>query len=476
LLRNFRPKIHMPDQNDNLMEKIVSLCKRRGFVFPGSEIYGGFAGTYDWGNLGVALKRNITDMWHKSMQDHYNMTFLDSSIVTSGKVWEASGHVSGFSDPLVVCNKCKEKSRADHLLESVGATADEKLSEIEINKIFDEHRDKLTCPKCGAKDFGKVRATNLLASTNLGMFDEGDGQVYLRGETAQGIFINYKNVLDTGSVSVPFGIAQIGKAFRNEISPRQFLFRKREFEQMEMQYFCHENEAMQNFETWKAERMEYYKKMGINTDKLRLKSHDNLVFYAKAACDIEYEFPFGWGELEGVHYRGDYDLSQHEKFSGVDMKFFDEETKEKYIPHVVETSVGVDRTVLMALCDAYCEDKLGDSERVVLKFPPKLAPVICAVSPLLKNKPELVEKAKSVFADLKKEFGRVAWDDNGNVGKRYRRQDEIGTPWCVVIDFDTLGENPELLDTVTIRDRDTGAQERVAIAGLVRYIKNKLNS
>jgi len=460
-----------PKEENDLMEKIVSLCKRRGFVFPGSEIYGGFAGTYDWGHLGVALKRNVIDAWTKAMQDHRNMTFLDSSIFTSGKVWEASGHVSGFSDPLVICNVCKEKSRADHLLENAGIRADEKLSELEINKIFDNNRNKIKCPKCGNKDFGQIRASNLLATSNLGMLDSKEDQVYLRGETAQGIFINYKNVLDTGFVSIPFGIAQIGKAFRNEISPRQFLFRKREFEQMEMQYFSHPNEAMDNYEAWKKERMEYYKKLGINSKRLRFKPHENLVFYAKAACDIEYEFSFGWNELEGIHYRGDYDLTQHQKFSGVDMRFYDEETKEKYIPHIVETSVGVDRTVLMVLCDAYCEDKLGESERVVLKFLPKLAPVICAVSPLLKNKPELVEYANTkVYAPLKAEFGRVAWDDNGNIGKRYRRQDEIGTPFCIVVDFDTLED-----DTVTIRDRDTGEQERVKTDNLKNYIKEKIS-
>ncbi len=464
----------------DLMDKIVSLCKRRGFIFAGSDIYGGFAGTYDWGHLGVALKRNVTDMWNKAMQDHYNMTFLDSSIFTSGKVWEASGHVSGFSDPLVTCNLCKEKSRADHLLEAIGVKADEKLTDIDINKIFDENRVNLKCPKCGGKDFGKVRATNLLATSNLGMLDENEGQVYLRGETAQGIFINYKNVLDSGFVSIPFGIAQIGKAFRNEISPRQFLFRKREFEQMEMQYFCNPKEAMQDFESWKAERMEYYRKMGINMDKLRFKPHENLIFYAKAACDIEYEYPFGWSELEGVHYRGDYDLTQHQKFSGVDMRFYDEETKERYVPHVVETSVGVDRTVLMILCDSYYEDEIGDSKRIVLKFPPKIAPVICAVSPLLKNKPELVDYSKVVFGNLKNEFGRVMFDDNGNIGKRYRRQDEIGTPFCIVVDFDTLGDAStgsaqDTKDTVTVRDRDTGTQERVNVSELVSYIKEKLN-
>jgi glycyl-tRNA synthetase len=467
----------MNENNENLMEKIVALTKRRGFIFPGSEIYGGFAGTYDWGPLGFNLRSNIVNRWIQSMQSHVNMAMLDSSIFTAGKVWEASGHVSGFSDPLVVCNTCHEKSRADHLLEAIGVVADEKLSDTEINKIFDENRAKLKCPKCGSKDFGKVRATNLLATATLGMFEEGDPQVYLRGETAQGIFINYKNVLDSGFYKIPFGIAQVGKAFRNEISPRQFLFRQREFEQMEMQYFVHPDGAMEVFEKWKEERMQYYLSLGINPSKLRFKNHENLVFYAKAACDIEYEFPFGWGELEGIHYRGDYDLSQHQKFSGVDLSYFNEETKERFIPHVIETSVGVGRTVLMVLCDSYTEDGLGESERVVLSFPKSIAPIVCAVSPLLKNKPALIEKAQEVFGALKKEFGRVMWDDNGNIGKRYRRQDEIGTPWCIVIDFDTLGEEkPELKDTVTVRDRDTGNQERVAIADLIAKIKEQLTA
>ena len=469
---NFFKIFMAKEQNNYLMEKIISLCKRRGFVFPGSEIYGGFAGTYDWGPLGVALRSNVVNAWTKSMQDHDSMAFLDSSIFTSPKVWEASGHVSGFSDPLVSCNVCKEKLRADHLLESIGVTADEKLSEDEINMLFTQNRPKLKCPKCGNKDFGDVRAKNLLATSNLGVFDEDAGQVYLRGETAQGIFINYKNVFDTGFYKIPFGIAQVGKAFRNEISPRQFLFRKREFEQMEMQYFVHPDTAMEEYEKWKEERLQYYYSLGIKKEKLRQKPHENLVFYAKAACDIEYEFPFGWGELEGTHYRGDYDLSQHQRFSGVDMSYLNEETKERYIPHVVEASVGVDRSVFMVLCDAYAEDTLGESPRVVLKLPIKLAPIICAVSPLLKNKPELVEKAHEVYTMMKKEFGRVMWDDNGNIGKRYRRQDEIGTPWCIVVDFDTLGEEtPENKDTVTIRDRDTGSQERIKISELVSYIK-----
>src|SRR3989344_2910206 len=410
---------------ETTLDKIVSLAKRRGFVFPGSEIYGGFAGTYDWGPLGVELRRNVVDTWLRAMKCHDNIAQLDSSIFTAPRVWEASGHVSGFNDPLVVCLSCHSKLRADHLLEAVGVVADEKMSE--------------------------------------------DEEVYLRAETAQGIFINYKNVLDSGFYSIPFGIAQVGKAFRNEISPRQFLFRKREFEQMEMQYFVHPKEALAAYEACRNERMIYYDKLGVKKHKLRWKQHENLVFYAKNAWDIQYEYPFGWNELEGVHYRGDYDLSQHQKFSGVDMTYYDEKTKERYVPHVVETSVGVDRTVLMLLADAYDEDEMNGETRFVLRFKPSIAPVKVAVFPLLKNKPELVNKAREVFTDLKKEIRPIMFDDNGNIGKRYRRQDEIGTPFCVTIDFDTL-EN----DTVTVRDRDTGKQERVKVGDLASLFKNSL--
>jgi len=438
-------------------------------VYPGSEIYGGFAGTYDWGPLGTELRKNAVNQWTEAMQSHDNMAMLDSSIFTAAKVWEASGHVSGFSDPMAVCNHCHTKFRADHLLDVIGIVADEKMTEKWINAIFDEHREKLHCPVCGKKDFGKVVAKSLLATSTLGKFEDEDEEVYLRGETAQGIFINYKNVLGSGMYSIPFGIAQVGKAFRNEISPRQFLFRKREFEQMEMQYFVSPKEAPAAYEEWRKERMAYYDRLGVKKEKLRWKQHENLVFYAKDAWDIQYEYPFGWNELEGAHYRGDYDLSQHQKFSGVDMTYYDEKTKERYIPHVVETSVGVDRTVLMLLAEAYDEDEMNGETRVVLRFKPSIAPVKAAVFPLLKNKPELVSKAREVFAELKKEIRPIIFDDNGNIGKRYRRQDEIGTPFCVTIDFDTL-EN----DTVTVRDRDTGKQERVKIGESVSLLKNSL--
>ncbi|MDO8593868.1 MAG: glycine--tRNA ligase [bacterium] len=465
----------------NLMEKIVSLCKRRGFVFPGSEIYGGFAGTYDFGHYGVLLRENVVNAWTQAMRDHDNIALIDSSIFTAGKVWEASGHVSGFSDPMVVCGSCHTKFRADHLLETVGVIADEKMSGEQINALFDEKRPTLHCPTCGKQKFGKVTAQSLLATSTLGMFGEDDEQVYLRGETAQGIFINYRNVLDMGFYSIPFGIAQVGKVFRNEISPRQFLFRKREFEQMEMQYFVRPNDARKLYDVWRQERMDYYSRLGIKREKLRWKQHENLVFYAKDAWDIEYEYPFGWNELEGIHYRGDYDLSQHQKFSGVDMVYYDEETKERYIPHVIETSVGVDRTMLAVLADAYSEDEMNGEKRTVLRFHPRMAPIKAAVFPLLRNKPQLVEKAREVYRSLKKEIPYVTWDDNGNIGKRYRRQDEIGTPFCITIDFETLGELPAGggsasggKDTVTLRHRDTGEQERLTVAEVVSRIRTAI--
>ncbi|MFH1161770.1 MAG: glycine--tRNA ligase [Candidatus Jorgensenbacteria bacterium] len=449
----------------DLLEKIVSLAKRRGFVYPGSEIYGGFAGTYDFGHYGVALRHNIVEMWKRDLQKHGEIAFIESSIFSAPKVWEASGHVSGFSDPLVICSACHAKYRADHLLGSVGVAADEKMTEAELNVLFDAHRKDLKCQSCGKKNFGRVTAKSLLVTSTLGVFEEGDQEVYLRGETAQGIYINFKNVLNTGSYSVPFGIAQVGKVFRNEISPRQFLFRMREFEQMEMQYFVHPRDAQKAYECWKKARMEYYTEvLGIAKEKLRWEQHKHLVFYAKDAWDIQYEFPFGWNELEGVHYRGDYDLSQHQKFSGADTTVYEEETKERYTPHVVETSVGVERTILALLCDAYSED----GKRVVMKFHPKIAPVKVAVFPLLANKPDLVKLARKIYDELKQEFV-VAWDDRGNIGKRYYAQDEIGTPFCITVDFDSLEKND-----VTVRDRDTMKQERVKIQELKEYIQKRL--
>lgn len=457
------------------MDKIVSLCKRRGFIFPGSDIYGGFVGSFDFGPYGVELANNIKAAWWKAMvQDERNVVGLDSAIVTHPKVWEASGHVGGFSDPLVECRECNTRSRADHLLEEAGEFADEKMSVDQINQVFDKVRDKVVCPKCGQKNFGKVTQFNLLVQTNLGNFSEDwtKEPAYLRGETCQGIYLNFKNVLDSTRVKVPFGIAQIGKAFRNEIAPRQYIFRKREFEQMEMQMFTPPDKEMSLYEVWKEKRWQYYLDLGFKAENLRWHEHENLVFYAKAAFDIEYKFPFGFKELEGVHARGNYDLTQHQKFSGTSMEYLDPYTNEKYVPHVVETSVGLDRTFLAVMTEFYDEDELGGEKRVVLRLSKKLAPVKVAVFPLLKNRPELVAKAEEVFSLLSGEM-RAEFDDNGNVGKRYRRQDEIGTPHCVTIDFETLGEEkPELKDTITVRDRDTGAQERIAITELINYLKS----
>lgn len=450
------------------MEKIVSFAKRRGFVFPSSEIYGGFSAVYDFGPYGAELARNIRDAWWKAMVDeHENIVGLDSAIFMHPKVWEASGHVGGFSDPLAECKQCHSRIRVDHILEEHGVFADEKMSDEEINTLFDSIRGKVTCPKCGGKDFSEVKKFNLLVQSNLGNFtgDWNKEPTYLRGETCQGIYVNYKNVLDSTRVKVPFGIAQIGKAFRNEITARQFIFRKREFEQMEMQYFVHPNDASKVYEEWREKRWQFYLDLGLSEKKLKWHQHENLVFYAKAAWDIEYEYPFGFKEMEGIHNRSDYDLTQHSKFSGVDLSYRDPHTSEKYIPWIVETSVGLERIFLAVLSDAYSEEVLENGEtRTVLRLPKKLAPVKVAVFPLLKNKPELVAKAREIFDTLKTRM-RCEFDDNGNVGKRYRRQDEIGTPYCVTIDFDTLEDN-----TVTVRDRDTMEQKRVKVEELGEFL------
>jgi len=459
-------------KDDKLMEKIVSLTKRRGFVFPSSEIYGGFAAVYDYGSYGAELASNVKAAWWKAMvQENDNIVGLDSSIFMHPRVWEASGHVGGFSDPLAECKKCHARSRVDHILEEAGVFADEKMTEEEINNLMEENKDKVKCPKCGASDFSESKNFNLLVKSNLGNFagDWDKDPTYLRGETCQGIYINFKNVMDSTRMKVPFGIAQIGKAFRNEITARQFIFRKREFEQMEMQMFLKAEGAMDVYEDWRKKRWQYYLDLGIKEENLKWHEHENLVFYAKAAWDIEYKFPFGFKELEGVHYRTDYDLTQHSKFSGKDLLYQDPQTNEKYIPHIVETSVGVDRTVLAALTEAYTEEKLEDgSERVVMKFPKRLSPVKVAVFPLMKNKPELVEKAREIYDSLKKSY-MCEFDDNGNVGKRYRRQDEIGTPYCVTVDFDSLEDN-----SVTVRDRDTMQQERIKIEELETFFDKNL--
>ena len=454
------------------MQNIISLCKRRGFVFASSEIYGGFSAIYDLGPYGVELANNIKKDWWKTMvQEREDIVGLDSSIFMHPKIWEASGHVSGFADPLTECKKCHSRLRVDHLLEDINIFADEKMTEDEINKLFDTHKSKIKCPNCDKNDWTKVKEFNLLVKANLGNFTDNwiKDPVYLRGETCQGIYVNYLNVLDSTRAQIPFGIAQIGKAFRNEITARQFIFRTREFEQMEMQYFCSPDQEMEEYEKLRQNRWQYYLNLGISEKNLKWRKHENLVFYAKEAYDIEYNFPFGFKELEGIHARSDYDLSQHSKFSGVTLDYTDPKTKEKYIPHIIESSVGVGRTLLAVLTEAYNEEQIeGGETRIVLKFPAKLAPVKAAIFPLLANKPELVEKARSIFNELKKDF-QTEFDDSGNIGKRYRRQDEIGTPYCVTIDFDTLTDN-----TITLRDRDTMKQERIEVGDLKSILQEKL--
>jgi len=458
--------------SEKLMQSIVSLSKRRGFIFPSSEIYGGFAAVYDYGSYGVELATNIKAAWWKTMvQKNQNIVGLDSSIFMHPKIWEASGHVGGFSDPLTECKECHFRARVDHVLEEAGVFADEKMTEEEINKLLVENKEKVKCPKCGKSNFSEAKNFNLLVQSNLGNFtgDWDKKPTYLRGETCQGIYVNFKNVLDSTRVKVPFGIAQIGKAFRNEITARQFIFRKREFEQMEMQMFVHPDMAMEVYEDWRTKRFQYYIDLGLKKENLKWHQHENLVFYAKAAWDIEYKFPFGFKELEGIHARGDYDLTQHSKFSGKDLNYLDPKTNERYTPHVVETSVGVDRTFLAVLTEAYTEEELEDgNERVVMKFPKKLAPVKVAVFPLLKNKPELVEKAREVYDNLSDNW-MCEFDANGNIGKRYRRQDEIGTPYCLTVDFDSLED-----ESVTVRDRDTMKQTRISIKDLGKFLEENL--
>jgi len=450
----------MNNKNEK-MEAIVSLAKRRGFVYQGSEIYGGMAGMYDFGPYGVELLNNIKAAWWKeNVQMRENYFGLDSAMFKEPRVWEASGHTSGFSDPLSECRNCNTRIRVDKELEKIGVTADEKMSEAQLNELFDANKDKIKCPKCGKIDWTPVHAFNLLVKTNMGNFTGTDEQpAYLPGEACQGIYLNFKNVVDTTRAKVPFGIAQIGKAFRNEISPRNFLFRCREFEQADTQYFVRPNENKEAYEKIKQDRWNWYVKMGIKSENLRFKQHENLVFYASDAWDIEYNYPsYGFDEMEGIHDRTDYDLTQHSKFSGVDLSYKDPHTGEKYIPWVLETSAGLGRMFLAFMSDAYTEEKLDNGDtRTILKLSHELAPIKVAVFPLLKNKPELVAKAREVYEMLKDKV-RCEWDDNGNIGKRYRRQDEIGTPQCIVVDFETLENN-----TVTVRDRDTTEQRRVNI-------------
>ncbi len=459
---------------ENKMEKIISLCKRRGFIFPGSELYGGLAGTWDYGPFGVALKKNIENLWWKKFVDgREDMFGLESAILMNSKIWEASGHVAGFTDPLVECKNCKSRFRADQVLESLGKTGVAGATIEQMSAKFKSGQD-IVCPSCGKRDWTDVRQYNMMFKTQIGAVEETSDTIYLRPENAQAMFVNYKNVMDSIHPKLPFGIAQIGRAFRNEITPRDFTFRTREFNLMEFEYFVRESDWEKYFDYWREEILEWMDLVGIDKElvhELEVLPEDR-AHYSKRTIDFEFDFPFGRKELYGLAYRTNFDLTKHQEESGVTLEYLDEETREKFIPHAIEPSFGLDRTILALLVSAYREDVAPGATdiRTYLKFDPKVAPVICAVSPLLKNKPELVEKAREVFGILKTEFGRVMWDDNGNIGKRYRRQDEIGTPWCIVIDFDTLED-----DTVTVRERDSGHQERLPASSLVSYIKDRLS-
>ncbi len=438
----------------SLMDKIVSLCKRRGFIFQSSEIYGGLGSVWDYGPLGAELKRNVKNLWWKSVvQDRMDMVGLDCAILMHPQVWKASGHVDGFADPLVDCKVCKKRFRLDHLKE--GAESEERI-----------------CPSCGSKiDLRQTpaRMFNLMMKTSLGAVEDESAVTYLRPETAQGIFVNFLNVVDTTRKKLPFGVAQIGKSFRNEITPGNFTFRTREFEQMEIEYFVKPEEDDKWYQSWIQERYGWYIRYGIKKEHLRIRPHgqDELAHYAKACSDIEYEFPFGWSELEGIANRSDFDLKQHEQFSGKEMVIFDAQENKKIRPHIIEPSGGVDRAVLAFLVDAYHEEKVKDDIRVVLKFSKELAPVKVAVLPLLKNRPPLVGLARDIAEDMMKEIPLV-YDDTAAIGKLYRRQDEIGTLYCVTVDMDSLDDKK-----VTVRDRDTMQQERVEIGRLKEYLKDK---
>jgi glycyl-tRNA synthetase len=444
------------------MEKIVSLCKRRGFIFQSSEIYGGLNGLWDYGPLGVELKRNLENYWWRVMvHERDDVVGMDGSILMNRAVWRASGHEDTFTDPMVDCRSCKARLRTDQLVEK---------------------KEIKQCPNCGGKDLTAPRAFNLMFKTFVGATEDESSVTYLRPETAQSIFVQFKNVFEVSRKKLPFGIAQVGKAFRNEINPRNFTFRSREFEQMELEYFCRAEEGMKWLDYWLEERLKFYENIGIPRAQLHVKTvpDGERAFYSKGTYDIEYDFPFGRQELEGVAYRTDYDLSQHQKASGKSLEYFDEETKQKFIPHVVEPSAGVDRTVLALICEAYSEDEAPDEKgkmetRVVLRFHPQIAPIKCAVFPLLKNKEMLVTKAKEIV-DLLRPHMNVFYDESGAIGRRYRRQDEIGTPFGVTVDFETLGEKDrQLRDTVTLRDRDSMKQERLPIKDLPSILVSRIS-
>ena len=449
------------------MDKIVNLCKSRGIIFPGSEIYGGFANTWDFGPVGVELKNNIKRAWWKRfVQEDPNTYGVDAAILMNPRVWEASGHVASFGDPKMDCKKCKQRFRADTLIEShsKGEVKAEAMSNEELEAYIQEHH--LCCPHCGGFDWTSIRKFNPMFITSRGTLEADADKVYLRPETCQGEYVNFLNVQRTTRAKVPFAIAQIGKSFRNEITPGNFLFRTIEFEQMELQMFCKSDDSMDIYQNYKARALEFVEDLGLSKENLRFHDHDKLAHYAKAACDIQYNFPIGWQELNGIHHRGDWDLSRHQEYSGKNLSYVDPFTGEKYLPNVIEYSIGADRLTLALLCESYDEEQLENGEtRVVLHFHPAIAPYKVCVLPLQKN---LSEKAKEVYAKLSKHL-MCDYDEAGSIGKRYRRQDEIGTPYCITIDFETL-EN----DTVTIRDRDSMQQERIKIDEIIPFVNEKI--
>lgn len=448
-------------------DKIVNLCKSRGLIFPGSDIYDGLANTWDYGPVGVELKNNIKRAWWKKfVQEAPSSYGVDADIFMNSKVWDASGHTASFSDPKMDCKNCKTRHRADNLIEahSKGKVNPDTMTNEQMEDYIKEH--KVACPKCGKSDFTPIRNFNLMFSTARGVTDDSQNLIYLRPETAQGEFVNFLNVQRSMRAKVPFGIAQIGKAFRNEVTPGNFIFRTIEFEQMEHQWFCKPETSLSYYAEYKQKAMDFLLSIGFKQENLRYHDHDKLAHYAKAACDIQYRYPIGWQELNGIHHRGDWDLSRHQEFSGKSMLYLDPYTNEKYIPNVVEYSIGADRLTLAVLCEAYEEEKLeGGDTRVVMHFHPSIAPYKVAVLPLQKN---LNEKAMEIYNNLSKHF-MVSYDEAGSIGKRYRRQDEIGTPMCVTIDFETLENN-----TVTVRDRDTMQQIRLNVDELVEYINKKI--
>lgn len=456
----------MMPNSEKTMEKVVGLCKNRGFVYSGSEIYGGLSNTWDYGPLGVEFKNNVKNAWHKKFvqENPYNVA-LDSAILMNPQVWVASGHVGGFSDPLMDCKDCKTRHRADKLIEDAGGDANGMTFE-QMSDYIKEHG--ITCPECGSANFTDIRKFNLMFKTFQGVTEDAKNEIFLRPETAQGIFVNFANIQRTTRRKLPFGVCQIGKSFRNEITPGNFTFRTREFEQMELEFFCKPDTDLEWFYYWKDYCKNWLLSLGIKEENMRLRDHEKeeLSFYSKATTDIEYLFPFGWGELWGIADRTNYDLKQHQDHSGKSLEYFDPSDNTRYIPYVVEPSLGADRVALAFLCEAYDEEEVGEKDtRVVMNLHPALAPYKCAVLPLSKK---LSENAEKVYHMLQKRF-MVEYDDAGSIGKRYRRQDEIGTPFCLTYDFDS-----ETDGCVTVRDRDTMAQERVAIDKLAEYIEAKL--